>query len=117
MGSQLVTTLTTPPTLTIIMKSKAALRFNLLHPNSHADFQNLLQSTRKRKESFDEEINESCDQEVANMKNKVLTKLTEEDEVYSERERKKRKLVNKKITWSKNLIQVQILLDYHYCEG
>merc|ERR1712244_136609 len=89
------------------MKSKAALRFNRLHPDSLKDFQNILQTAKKRKESSDE---------VTNMiKNKMLTKSREEDEVFSETERKKRKLVNKKITWSKNLIEVQIVLDCHYC--
>ena len=98
------------------MKSKAALRFNRLHPASHADFQNLLQTARKRKESCEETLDES-DQVVSNMiKNKVLTKFTEEDQNYCEGQRKKRKLVSKKLTWSKNLIQVQILLDYYYCE-
>ena len=98
------------------MKSKAALRFNRLHPASHADFQNLLQTARKRKESCEETSDES-DQVVSNMiKNKVLTKFTEEDQNHCEGQRKKRKLVSKKLTWSKNLIQVQILLDYYYCE-
>ena len=98
------------------MKSKAALRFNRLHPASHADFQNLLQTARKRKESCEETLDES-DQVVSNMiKNKVLTKFTEEDQNHCEGQRKKRKLVSKKLTWSKNLIQVQILLDYYYCE-
>ena len=56
--------------------------------------------------------------EVTNMiKNKALTKSTKEDELFCETERKKRKLVKKKITWSKNLIQVQILLDYHYSDS
>ena len=50
------------------------------------------------------------------IKNKVLTKFTEEDQNHCEGQRKKRKLVSKKLTWSKNLIQVQILLDYYYCE-
>ena len=94
------------------MKSKAALRFNLLHPNSHADFQNLLQSAKKRKESCDEEITENIDQEVANMmKNKVLTRWTEEDKIYCDTEKKNKKLLNKKITWSENLIEVEIVLD------
>ena len=98
------------------MKSKAAQRFNRLHPASHADFQSLLQTARKRKECC-EETSDSSEQEVANMiKNKALTKFTEEDQVYCEAQRKKRKLVSKKLTWSKNLIQVQILLDCHYCE-
>ena len=98
------------------MKSKAAQRFNRQHPSSHTDFQNLLQTARIRKESC-EEISDVCDQEISNMiKNKVLTKFTEEDQNYCEGQRKKRKLVSKKLTWSKNLIQVQILLDYYYCE-
>jgi len=101
------------------MKSKAAQRFNQLHPASHADFQNLLKTARKRKNSPEscEEILETSDQEISNMiKNKVLTKFTEEDQVYGETQRKKRKLVSKKLTWSKNLIQVQIFLDCHYFE-
>merc|ERR1739848_425239 len=101
------------------MKSKAAQRFNQLHPASHADFQNLLKTARKRKNSPEssEEILETSNQEVSNMiKNKVLTKFTEEDQVYCEAQRKKRKLVSKNLTWSKNLIQVQIFLDCHYFE-
>merc|ERR1711974_167045 len=98
------------------MKSKAAQRFNRVHPASHADFQNLLQTARKRKESC-EETSAGSDQEVSNMiKNKVLTKFTEQDQIYCEAQRKKRKLVSKKLTWSKNLIQVQIVLDCYYCE-
>merc|ERR1712018_548062 len=98
------------------MKSKAAQRFNRLHPASHAEFQSLLQTARKRKESC-EETSDSNEQEVANMiKNKALTKFTEEDQTYCEAQRKKRKLVSKKLTWSKNLIQVQILLDCHYSD-
>ena len=98
------------------MKSKAAQRFNRQHPSSHTDFQNLLQNARKRKESC-EEISDERDQEVSNMiKNKALTKFTEEDQIYCETQRKKRKLVSKKLTWSKNLIQVQIVLDCYYCE-
>ena len=98
------------------MKRKAAQRFNRQHPSSHTDFQSLLQTARKRKECC-EETSDSSEQEVANMiKNKALTKFTEEDQVYCEAQRKKRKLVSKKLTWSKNLIQVQILLDCHYFE-
>merc|ERR1712154_541357 len=88
------------------MKSKAALRFNRLHPDSLKDFQNILQTAKKRKESSDEESLDDRD-EVTNMiKNKLLTKSREEDEV----EKINKKFLNKKITWSKNLIQVQILL-------
>merc|ERR1711977_210059 len=98
------------------MKSKAAQRFNQLHPASHADFQNLLKTARKRKASC-EEISDERDPEVNNMiKNKALTKFTEEDQIYCETQRKKRKVVSKKLTWSKNLIQVQIVLDCYYCE-
>merc|ERR1712018_682999 len=106
-------------TATASRKSKASQRFNRLHPESHRDFQNILQSARKRKESSDEEIIAETDEvNMINMiKNKVLTKSTQEDQIFSETERKKRKLVNKKITWSKNLIQVQILLDYHYSDS
>ena len=94
------------------MKSKAALRFNRLHPDSLKDFQNILQTAKKRKESSDEESLDDSD-EVTNMiKNKLLTKSREEDEV----EKINKKFLNKKITWSKNLIQVQILLDRHHPE-
>ena len=47
------------------------------------------------------------------IKNKVLTKFTEEDQICCEAQRKDKKLLNKKLTWSKNLIQVQVLLDCH----
>merc|ERR1711884_97820 len=96
-----------------IMKSKAALRFNRLHPDSVKDFQNILQTAKRRKESLDEESPDHSD-EVNNMiKNKLLTKSREEDEVFCETE-KKRKLVKKRISWSQNLIEVQIVLDCHY---
>merc|ERR1712018_812012 len=66
------------------MKSKAAQRFNRLHPASHAEFQSLLQTARKRKECS-EETSDSSEQEVANMiKNKALTKFTGEDQTYCE---------------------------------
>ena len=88
------------------MKSKAALRFNRLHPDSHRDFQNIVQTARKRKESCVEGPNAS--DEVTNMiKNKALTKFTEEDEMV----KINKNILKKKITWSQNLIQVQILLD------
>merc|ERR1711990_341663 len=79
------------------MKSKASQRFNRLHPDSHRDFQNILQSARKRKECSDGEVTAEAD-EVRNMiKNKVLTKSTQEDQIFSETERKKRKCVKKKM--------------------
>ena len=88
------------------------MRFNRLHPDSLKDFQNILQTAKKRKESSDEESLDDRD-EVTNMiKNKLLTKSREEDEV----EKINKKFLNKKITWSKNLIQVQILLDRHHPE-
>ena len=88
------------------MKSKAALRFNRLHPDSHRDFQNIVQTARKRKESCQEGPNAS--DEVTNMiKNKALTKFTEEDQMVEIN----KNILKKKITWSQNLIQVQILLD------
>merc|ERR1711962_172307 len=69
-----------------IMKSKAALRFNSLHPDSHKDFQNILQTAKRRKESSDEESPDHSD-EVNNMiKNKLLTKSREEDEEAGEEE-------------------------------
>ena len=88
------------------MKSKAALRFNRLHPDSHRDFQNIVQTARKRKESCLEGPDAS--DEVTNMiKNKALTKFTEEDEMV----KINKNILKKKITWSQNLIQVEILLD------
>ena len=99
------------------MKSKAAQRFNRQHPSSHTDFQSLIQTARKRKESCEEISDISVEQEVSNMiKNKDLTKFTEQDQIHCEAQRKKRKLVSKKLTWSKNLIQVQIVLDCHYSD-
>ena len=69
------------------MKSKASQRFNRLHPDSHRDFQNILQSARKRKECSDGEVTAETD-EVRNMiKNKILTKSTQEDQIFSETER------------------------------
>ena len=94
------------------MKSKAALRFNSLHPDSHKDFQNILQTAKRRKESSDEELLDHSDEVINMIKNKLLTKSREEDEA----EKMNKKILDKKITWSKNLIEVEILLDCHPSE-
>ena len=91
------------------MKSKAALRFNRLHPDSHRDFQNILQTAKRRKESSDEDLLDHSDEVINMIKNKLLTKSREEDEA----EKMNKKILDKKITWSKNLIEVEILLDCH----
>ena len=92
------------------MKSKASMKFTSLHPESHVQFQNLLRCARVKLSDDDDEVND-CD-EIRNMlKNKILSKFREEDEFY-EIQRKSHKLLNKKITWSQNLIQVQILIDW-----
>ena len=86
------------------------MKFTSLHPDSHKQFQNLLQSAKVKPTDVEDEANE-CD-EIRNMlKNKILSKFREEDE-FCEIQRRSHKLMNKKISWSQNLIQVQILIDW-----
>ena len=92
-------------------KSKASMKFTSLHPESHEQFQNLLRCARVKPSDEDEANN--CD-EIRNMlKNMILSKFREEDEVH-EIQRKSHKMLNKKISWSQNLIQVKILIEWQH---
>merc|ERR1711978_129864 len=92
--------LTTQQTTT--MRSKASLKFNSLHPESHLKFQNIIRNARLRKNSLEEDLSGNSSDEVSNMlKNKYL--FREEDEVCRETKKNNGKLLNKKISWSPNL--------------
>merc|ERR1711983_385174 len=94
-----------------MMRSKASLKFNNLHPESHLKFQNIIRNARLRKNSLEEDLSGNTSDEVSNMlKNKYLSKFREEDEVCVDA-RKNGKMLNKKISWSPNL-QEEIFLDW-----
>merc|ERR1712130_82239 len=77
--------LTTQQTTT--MRSKASLKFNSLHPESHLKFQNIIRNARLRKNSLEEDLSGNTSDEVSNMlKNKYLSKFREEDDVCMDKE-------------------------------
>ena len=86
------------------MRSRAAARFSSLHPDSHLQFRELLQTAHKRKlETSVEEVVEE-EVEVANMlRNKLLTQFRQETDDTCRR----RKLV-KTISWSPVLVMVEV---------
>ena len=86
------------------MRSRAAARFSSLHPDSHLQFRELLQTAHKRKlETSVEEVVE-VEVEVANMlRNKLLTQFRQETDDTCRR----RKLV-KTISWSPVLVMVEV---------
>ena len=62
-----------------------------------------------------EGLEEAKTPEITNMlKNKILTQFRAGDDDIEEILRRNRKMITKKLTWSQNLIQVQILFDWHY---
>ena len=85
------------------MRSRAAARFSSLHPDSHLQFRELLQTAHKRKlETSVEEV--EGEEEVANMlRNKLLTQFRQETDDTCRR----RKLV-KTISWSPVLVMVEV---------
>ena len=78
-------------------------------------------SARMSRDDLQEEQEDSEDQELATtpeitnmLKNKILTQFRAGDDDIEEVLRKNRKMITKKLSWSQNLIQVQILFDWHY---
>merc|ERR1712012_55296 len=95
-----------------MMRSKASLKFNNLHPESHLKFQNIIRNARLRKNSLEEDLSGNTSDEVSNMlKNKYLSKFREEDDVCVESRKTGSKLLSKKISWSPNLRE-EICLDW-----
>ena len=87
------------------MRSRAAARFSSLHPDSHHQFRELLQTAHKRKleTSMGTEVEEE-EVEVANMlRNKLLTQFRQETDAMC----RERKLI-KTISWSPVLVMVQV---------
>ena len=87
------------------MRSRAAARFSSLHPDSHHQFRELLQTAHKRKleASMWTEV-EEVEVEVANMlRNKLLTQFRQETDAMC----RERKLI-KTISWSPVLVMVQV---------
>ena len=77
-------------------------------------------SARMTREDLQEEQEDYEDQELATtpeitnmLKNKILTQFRADDDI-EEVLRRNRKMITKKLSWSQNLIQVQILFDWHY---
>ena len=92
------------------MRSRAAARFSSLHPDSHHQFRELLQTAHKRKletsmgTEVGEEVVEEEEVEVANMlRNKLLTQFRQETDAMC----RERKLI-KTISWSPVLVMVQV---------
>ena len=86
------------------MRSRAAARFSSLHPDSHLQFRELLQTAHKRKLETSVEGVEEGEVEVANMlRNKLLTQFRQETDDTCRR----RKLV-KTISWSPVLVMVEV---------
>ena len=84
------------------MRSRAAARFSSLHPDSHLQFRELLQTAHKRK--LETSVEEEEEVEVANMlRNKLLTQFRQETDDTCRR----RKLV-KTISWSPVLVMVEV---------
>ena len=93
------------------MKSRASIKFCSLHAESHSEFQSIAQCAKMRKVSEDSSSSSSSSEEVSNMlQNKVLTKFRGEEDLRQSGE----KGINKKISWSQNLIQVQIQFDWRH---
>jgi len=93
------------------MRSKASLKFNSLHPDSHQQFQNIIKTAKLKKLEEYNQLNSSI--EILNMvKNISLTQFREEDDVV-EKPPSRRNKVSKKLSWSKNLIEVEVLWDWH----
>merc|ERR1711874_147437 len=93
------------------MRSKASQKFNNLHPESHQQFQNIFKTAKLKKIEEYDQFNSSI--EILNMvKNISLTRFREEDDVVSKPPRQRRNKVSKKLSWSKNLIEVQLLWDW-----
>ena len=81
----------------------------------------MIASARMTREDLQEEQQDSEDQELATtpeitnmLKNKILTQFRAGDDDIEEVLRRNRKMITKKLSWSQNLIQVQILFDWHY---
>ena len=86
------------------MRSRAAARFSSLHPDSHLQFRELLQTAHKRKLETSVEEEGEVEVEVANMlRNKLLTQFRQETDDTCRR----RKLV-KTISWSPVLVMVEV---------
>ena len=90
------------------MRSRAAARFSSLHPDSHHQFRELLQTAHKRKleasMGTEMEVEEEVEVEVANMlRNKLLTQFRQETDAMC----RERKLI-KTISWSPVLVMVQV---------
>ena len=88
------------------MRSRAAARFSSLHPDSHHQFRELLQTAHKRKleTSMETEVEVEGEVEVANMlRNKLLTQFRQETDAMC----RERKLI-KTISWSPVLVMVQV---------
>ena len=84
------------------MRSRAAARFSSLHPDSHHQFRELLQTAHKRK--LETSMGTEVEVEVANMlRNKLLTQFRQETDAMC----RERKLI-KTISWSPVLVMVQV---------
>ena len=89
-------------------RTKAIVKF---HPNDQKQLIDLINKARIQKgcTSVEREKQEEISTELYNMrKNRQRVKFREEDKMWED-ERKSRKLPNKRISWSKNLIEVRLV--------
>ena len=105
-----------------VMRSQASRRFTRLHPESHSQFRAMMLSAKMSRDVLHEDEEDAQDDlnnkahtpEISNMlKNKILTQFRAGDDDVTEIQRRSRKMISKKLSWSQNLIQVQILFDWH----
>ena len=91
------------------MRSRAAMKFNSRHPDSHLQFQTILASAKLQMTSpgpTSGEMSDEVSDEVSNTRrNKFLTRATAEDRLMLDRQ--KRSKLSKRITWSPTLVEVE----------
>ena len=81
------------------MRSRASLKFNKHHPDSHKHFRSLFKLAKLRKECPEVYCDPRASEELLNMfKNMELTKITIKDSKTFKKEREN--VSRKKISWS-----------------
>ena len=95
------------------MKSNASKKFHSLHPDQHKMLSNLLNSAKQRKTCFALEENEDqINDELSNMMKNRNLMMFRDDDIVCENQRKSKAMLNKRISWSKNLIEVKLVLPW-----
>ena len=101
------------------MKSRASAKFFSHHPDQHKLLISQINSAKIQKTCPVVEREEEGEKspEILNMKkNKHLMMFTDEDRLRDD-ERKSMKMMNKRISWSKHLIEIKIVIKWQYEEA